>query len=204
MLLDYSCGHQFLTNKSEDGDGSKHNGTSYDSRVYAAPRYIAPAKSQPRQVMRHDYAVHHARQPINVDRSHFSSNEQTISLMKDTSNVVFGPWCVPSGLVIDLHVQVSTDLGASILQLFENDKLVAQSASLHDSAASSMSLIYKGDVSGAPSSSFAVKVLTSADGNSVEPLGMQLEYKLYDSENGRVSHELPACSFYSASSALDD
>ena len=66
--------------------------------------------------------------------------------------------------------------------------LMAQSSS---QAPASMSLIYKGEV--AEDSSFALKVLTAVDENVIEPLSLQLEYKLYGSQNISVTDELPVC-----------
>ena len=103
--------------------------------------------------------------------------------------IAAGPWCISAGQTIDLQMQVSTALGASTLTLFANGMPVAQS-SQHGSEAGSMSLLYKSEM--AEDTQIAVKVNTTADENKIDPLNMQLSYKLY-SYGMNVTDQLPAC-----------
>ena len=87
------------------------------------------------------------------------------------------------------------------MSLVVNHVDVAKSGSLGvtsgDSA--SMSLFYKAEIK--EDSTFAVKVFTGVEDNEIEPLNMQLSYKLYAHDMGLKS-ELPACA--ATPSPIDD
>lgn len=62
-----------------------------------------------------------------------------------------------------------------------------------------MSLIYKGEIE--EDSKFAVMIFTTELENDIDPLNMQLSYKLFGSAV-KVTNDLPQCA--SSASELDD
>ena len=133
--------------------------------------------------------------------NHFSTNDAAVKLVRDMNTVVQGPWCISKGNTIELEIQATTTKGASRMSLVVNHVDVAKSGSLGvtsgDSA--SMSLFYKAEIK--EDSTFAVKVFTGVEDNEIEPLNMQLSYKLYAHDMGLKS-ELPACA--ATPSPIDD
>ena len=86
------------------------------------------------------------------------------------------------------------------MALVINGSPVAKSAStLNEGESASMSLIYKGHIE--EDSELAVMIFTAAEMNDIEPLNMQLSYKLFGF-GVEVNNELPACS--TGLSELDD